>query len=194
MLALAGCGAPGAAGSRAERAAAEDAVRAAAPTGAPAPRPAPAAHDGSTGMDHAAHQSASTNDSAFTALQRRGQAAMGVDQYTSAHQFEPLADGGRIVLQRDAADSAGTATIRAHLREIAARFAAGDFAVPMFVHSQEVPGTRTMAARRATIRYDFAERPGGGEVRITTRDSAAIAAVHEFLAFQRGDHRVGEAR
>jgi hypothetical protein len=147
-------------------------------------------------MDHAAHQGGAPakDDSAFAALQHRGQAAMGVDQYTSAHQFEPRGDGGRIVLQRDPADSAGTATIRAHLREIAVHFAAGDFAVPMFVHSQEVPGTRTMAARRSGIRYAFAERPGGGEVRITTRDPAAVAAVHEFLAFQRGDHRVRGAR
>ena len=46
-------------------------------------------------------------DSRFAQVQARGQVAMGVDQYTSHHIFEPLPDGGRIVLQRDSVDSAG---------------------------------------------------------------------------------------
>ena len=41
---------------------------------------------------------------------------MGVDQYTSQHVFEPLPTGGRIVLQRKEADSAGEAVIREHMR------------------------------------------------------------------------------
>jgi len=131
-------------------------------------------------------------DSSFQVLQQRGHAAMGVDQYTSQHHFDALADGGRIVLQRDSTDSAGVATIRAHLRHITAAFAHGDFALPGFVHAREVPGTRVMAARRAAIRYEFHPLPGGGEVRITTRDSVAVAAIHQFLTFQRSDHHVGD--
>lgn len=154
----------------------------------------------SAAADHEAHHApaggvggpAATSDSAFAALQGRGAHAMGVDQYTSAHRFEDRPDGGRIVLERDAGDAAGVATIRAHLRHIAGRFGAGDFDLPMFVHGQVVPGTRVMAARREAIRYAFAELPGGGEVRITTADTAALAAVHEFLAFQRSDHRVAK--
>ncbi|HMG13490.1 MAG TPA: hypothetical protein VK571_09950, partial [Gemmatimonadaceae bacterium] len=51
------------------------------------------------------------SDSSFTRLQQRGETAMGVDQYTSQHVFEPLADGGRIVLQRKETDTTGEATI-----------------------------------------------------------------------------------
>ena len=131
-------------------------------------------------------------DTGFAAMQARGKMAMGVDQYTSWHRFDPLADGGRIALQRDAADTAGTAAIRAHLKDIATRFAAGDFAIPGFVHAQQVPGTPVMAAQRAAIRYVFHPLPGGGEVRIVTRDSAAVAAVHAFLAFQRTEHHVAQ--
>lgn len=116
---------------------------------------------------------------------------MGVDQYTSVHHFDPLPDGGRIALQRDSADTAGVATIRAHLRRIAAAFGQGDFALPGFVHARDVPGTGVMAAKRDAIRYVFHPLPGGGELRIVTRDSAAVRAVHEFLAFQRTDHRAG---
>jgi hypothetical protein len=131
-------------------------------------------------------------DSSFAALQRRGAAAMGVDQYTSAHRFEPLPDGGRIVLQREVEDSAGAATIRSHLEDIASRFGRGDFSLPGFVHAGVVPGTTTMAARRALIEYRADTLPRGGEVRIRSSDSTAIAAIHAFLAFQRLDHRTGD--
>ena len=130
------------------------------------------------------------DDSAFAAVQSRGAAVMGVDQYTSAHVFEDLADGGRIVLVRkDSSDSAGVATIRAHMRSIADAFAKGDFSAPGMVHMQKVPGTDVMAARRGAIRYSVIDRAGGAEVRLTTTDSAAVTAIHEFLAFQRMDHR-----
>ena len=132
---------------------------------------------------------ATRDDKEFAAMQERGHMVMGVDQYTSAHVFEDLPDGGRVVLDRDSvADSSGVATIRAHMRDIATAFRAGDFTKPFQVHAQVVPGTAVMQARRAAITYDVIDRPRGGEVRIRTRDPAAIAAIHEFLAFQRSGH------
>jgi hypothetical protein len=129
-------------------------------------------------------------DSAFAEVQERGAAVMGVDQYTSAHVFEDLPDGGRIVLERgDPADGAGIAAIRAHMRQIAADFTAGDFSKPFAVHAMVVPGTKTMAERRDRITYEATDRPAGAEVRIRTADATAMAAVHEFMAFQRNDHR-----
>jgi predicted small lipoprotein YifL len=133
-------------------------------------------------------------DSAFALVQERGHAAMGVNQYTSAHRFESLPDGGRITLERDPNDAAGVAQIRSHMQEIAASFRRGDFAVPGFVHAREVPGTRMMRARRERISYTPETSPGGGRLRIVSRDSLAVAAIHEFLAFQRRDHRVDPAR
>lgn len=141
-----------------------------------------------TARSQAAHQ----HDSTFTSLQRRGARVMGVDQYTSMHQFEALADGGRIELQRDVDDSVGVRTIREHLQAIAQQFAAGDFSASATVHAREVPGTAVMRARRKSIRYEFRQLPRGGEVRITTDDTAAVRAVHEFLRFQRADHRTGQ--
>ena len=124
-------------------------------------------------------------------MQRRGKSGMGVDQYTSIHEFDALPDGGRISLQRDVDDPAGTRTIRAHLRAIAAAFRAGDFSAPAMVHMREVPGTRVMAAKRSAIRYTVRDLPRGGELRMKTSDREAIAAIHEFMAFQRSDHRAG---
>ncbi len=156
------------------------------------------------GMDHAAMHGTMASgaqpaarpthpDSAFVAVQARGAdaRAMGVDQYTSVHQFDALPDGGRIELQRAQDDSAGTAQIREHLRGIARAFTDGDFSTPAFVHMQKVPGTEVMTAKRAVITYTMRELPRGGEVRITTTDAEAVRAVHEFMAFQRMDHRAG---
>jgi hypothetical protein len=131
-------------------------------------------------------------DTAFAATQARGRRVMGVDQYTSAHVFEDLPDGGRIILERDSgSDTTGITTIRQHMRDVAAAFAAGDFTKPFQVHAAVVPGTAVMAARRAAIHYQERDRSRGAEVRIRTTDAAAVAAVHEFLAFQRSAHHAG---
>lgn len=134
-------------------------------------------------------------DSAFRALQSRGKQVMGVDQYSSTHAFQDLRDGGRIALQRDIDDTAGTQVIREHLREVAKRFAAGDFSLSEAVHDDhEIPGVGTMRTLRAVIQYSYRELPRGGEVRITTSNPRAVQAIHQFLAFQRSDHRTGERR
>jgi len=125
----------------------------------------------------------------FAAMQTRGAHVMGVNQYSSAHVFEDLPDGGRVVLERsDASDTADIETIRAHMRDIAAAFRAGDFTKPFEVHAQTVPGTAVMAAKRSVISYDASDVPKGGEVRIRSSDPAAVEAIHQFLAFQRTEH------
>ncbi len=136
----------------------------------------------------AGHMHHHGQDSAFAAMQGRGKAVMGVDQYASTHRFDSLRDGGRIQLQADAGDTAAVAAIRRHLRGIARAFAAGDFSSPGKVHAQQVPGTAVLAARRTTLTYTYRDLPRGGEVRIRSRDPQAVAAVHEFLAFQRREH------
>lgn len=147
---------------------------------------------GMEGMDHSKHlatMNAAASDSAFAKVQERGKVVMGVDQYLSKHVFEDVADGGRIVLTTAPTDTAGTRTIRAHMRTISVAFARGDFDLPGQVHAQEVPGTKVMTARRAMIEYTVEDRAGGSAVRIRTTDPAALAAVREFLLFQRTDHR-----
>src|SRR5437879_7172772 len=123
-------------------------------------------------------------------MQVRGQTVMGVDQYASAHVFEDLEDGGRIVLDAEnLSDTAGIVAIRHHMRDIATAFRAGDFARPFQVHGQVVSGTAGMAARRTTITYEATARPRGAEVRIRNTDSLAVAASHKFLAFDPTTHQ-----
>ncbi len=134
---------------------------------------------------------ATTSDSGFPGVQSRGQVAMGVNQYTSTHLFTPLPDGGRIELQRNGADSAGTEQIRQHMTLIAQQFKGGDFHLPGFVHARDVPGTAVMAAKRAALEYSVESLPRGAALRIRTADPEAVAAIHTFLAFQRQDHHAG---
>ncbi len=158
----------------------------------PAAAPAAAGHEQMHAQMHGTAAGTMTHantDSAFAAVQARGKVAMGVDQYTSTHQFDVLPDGGRIELQRNTDDPAGIAAIRAHLQDIAKAFGSGDFSTPAFVHMQTVPGAPVMAARRRLITYTFTPLPRGGALRITTTDPEALAAVAQFMAFQKMDHR-----
>ena len=130
-----------------------------------------------------------SDDRSFADMQERGRQVMGVDQYASAHVFEDLPDGGRIVLDtKDPSDTAGIAAIRRHMRDIEAAFRAGDFTKPFQVHAMTVPGTAAMSQWHDVIEYEAIDRPRGGEVRIHTTQPAAIAAIHQFLAFQRDAH------
>lgn len=129
------------------------------------------------------------NDSAFKDMQKRGQMAMGVDQYMSQHKFDVTPDGGRIELQRKTPDSLDVAQIRAHMKLIQHAFAAGDFSTPAFVHMRNMPGTDAMAAKKGVIEYTYRDLPLGAEVRISTKDPAAKAAITQFLSAQRMDHR-----
>jgi hypothetical protein len=136
--------------------------------------------------------SAAHEDTAFRAMQSRGQEVMGVDQYTSIHHFALLPDGGRIELQRDREDSVGTAVIRAHLRTTAKAFADGDFGAPFAVHQDSVPGVAVMRQRRSAIEYAVADLARGAELRIRTSDRVALDAIHRFLACQRREHRTDQ--
>lgn len=140
-------------------------------------------------LSQSASHSHAAGDTAFHSMQTRGARAMGVDQYESSHVFETLPDGGRIELQTNAADSAGAAAILAHMREIAGKFAKGEFDIPGFVHAGAVPGTGVMRKRRGAIAYKPSALPRGGQVRITSSDAVAVRAIHEFLAYQRSEHR-----
>ena len=152
----------------------------------------PVDHSTMTPEQHAAMHvgtSSPTGDSAFVALQERGKMAMGVDQYASAHQFDVLANGGRIALQMKEDDALSIAQIRAHLKLIEHAFRAGDFSTPEFVHMRAMPGTAVMSRKRGLIAYSYADLPRGGEVRIITTDPESLAAIRDFMAAQRGDHK-----
>ena len=137
---------------------------------------------------------ASTQDHQVS-MEKRGAAVMGFDQALTTHQFLLFTDGGAIdVSVKNASDTTNRDAIRSHLPHIAMMFGDGDFEAPMLVHdAKDVPGTRTMAERKSTIRYQYVETPTGGRVNIVTTDPDSLAAVHDFLRFQISDHRTGDS-
>jgi len=123
----------------------------------------------------------------------RGDHAMGFSHEKTTHHFRLYQDGGAIeVTGNDSKDTASRDQIRMHLKHIAQMFTAGNFEIPMFIHDQTPPGVPAMKRLASEIRYEYAEIPNGGRVRITTKNPDAVAAVHDFLRFQIKDHHTGD--
>ena len=69
----------------------------------------------------------------------------------------------------------------------------GDFAIPMFLHATVPPGVETMKRLKSEIMYAAENTARGAQLRITTCDAEAGAAIHRFLRFQIEDHRTGDS-
>jgi hypothetical protein len=125
---------------------------------------------------------------------RRGDTVMGFSHLKTTHHFRLFRDGGEIeVLANDPRDTASRDEIRMHLQHIAKMFAAGNFEAPMLIHGRTPPGVPVMKKLRADIAYRFQAVARGGRVEITTHDSRALQAVHDFLRFQISDHQTGDS-
>jgi hypothetical protein len=124
----------------------------------------------------------------------RGDQAMGFSHEKTTHHFHLLADGGAIEIQsNEPTDDATCEAIRQHLAMIAVRFAQGDFAIPMFIHATVPPGVETMKRLKSKITYQAQNTAHGAQLRITTHDAQALAAIHSFLRFQIQDHQMGDS-
>jgi hypothetical protein len=147
------------------------------------------------GQDHSSCPMRSKAAEHRAAVDHRHDAATGVSHADSVHHFLLTPDGGTIRLEATPdAPAEDREQIRIHLRHVARAFAAGNFDLPMLIHAQVPSGVAVMKKRKARIQYAFSETDRGGEVRITTRDTAARAAVHDFLRFQIDDHGTGDPR
>ena len=144
-----------------------------------------------SGMSHEAHLAQMQKDAA---MKRRGAAAMGFDQETTTHHFGLTSTGAFIEVQvNDPADVRNRAAIRAHLKDIAAEFARGDFSKPFMTHAENPPGVETMRRLKAVITFVFEEIESGGRVRIATADAEALQGVHDFVRYQIMEHRTGDS-
>ena len=147
------------------------------------------------GQDHSTCPMMSKAAEHRAAVDHRHHAATGVSHEASVHHFLLTPEGGTIRLEAASeAPPADREQIRVHLRHVARSFAAGNFELPMLIHDQVPPGVAVMKKMKAAIRYAFSETDRGGEVRITTKDAAALAAVHRFLRFQIDDHGTGDPK
>jgi hypothetical protein len=129
------------------------------------------------------------------AMNACGEKAMGFSQTATTHHFRLLPDGGYVQVQaNDAADTANRDHIRMHLQEQAKRLAAGDFSLSEMTHDRVLPGTPQMQKLKSAISYEYEEIERGGRLRITSKEAAAVAAIHDFLKFQIEDHKTGDPK
>lgn len=129
-----------------------------------------------------------------SAMNARGEKAMGFSQTATTHHFRLLPDGGYVQVQANAADDAMNRDhIRMHLQMQAKKFAAGDFGAPELTHDRVPPGVSEMQKLKSSIRYQYEEMERGARLRISSKDPAAVAAIHQFLKFQIEDHQTGDS-
>jgi hypothetical protein len=128
-----------------------------------------------------------------SAMDARGEKAMGFSQTESTHHFKLLPDGGYVQVQANsAADTANRDHIRMHLQMQAKKFAAGNFGAPELTHDRVPPGVPQMQKLKSAISYKYEDIERGGRLRITSKEPSAIAAIHQFLKFQIEDHKTGD--
>ena len=133
---------------------------------------------------HAAHQQE---------MNARGEKAMGFSQTATTHHFVLLPDGGYVQATANSKDdNKSVEQIRAHLFDIKKRFASGDFSAPELTHNLVPPGTEEMQKLKADISYQVEHIESGGRLRMRSKNSKAVAAIHEFLKFQIEDHGTGD--
>ena len=126
-------------------------------------------------------------------VDERGDHVMGFSHEKTTHHFALTQDGGLIeVRANDLKDSASLAQVRSHFQHIVRMFADGNFNAPMLVHSQDVPGTATMARLKNTLHWELQEIPRGARITITADNKETLDAVHDFLRFQIADHTTGD--
>jgi hypothetical protein len=126
-------------------------------------------------------------------IQENGEKAMGFSQTATTHHFLLMKDGGVILVEaNDSADTKNRKAIRSHLAGITLQFSEGIFTTPFAVHGQIPPGVSEMERLKQDINYRYEETGMGAQVRISTDNPKALAAIHDFLKFQIKEHRTGD--
>jgi len=116
---------------------------------------------------------------------------LGFDQEKAVRHFKLLPDGGAI--EMTANDPADVGAVRRQVANIVAMFGQGKFEVPAVTRGRNPPGADRMSQLKGAISYVAENLPAGGRVVITTTNSEARNAVHDFLRFQIQEQKTGDS-
>jgi hypothetical protein len=124
-----------------------------------------------------------------------GTAGVSFDQSKTNHHFRLTQDGGILeVMANDPRDSVSVSQIRRDLPRLAAAFSWGDFTMPWQGSDQSPAGVAAMLRMKGRINFQYEDRPGGGAVSISSREPAAVEAIHQFLRGQIRDQQTGDSQ
>jgi hypothetical protein len=120
----------------------------------------------------------------------RGAEVMPFDLKANSHVFTKSRNGGLQQVQaRNQVDTAQVRLIRSHLRDIAARFAQGDFSAPTHIHGADMPGLAQLKqARPGEISIQYRELFNGAQIRYATSNPALVPVLHQWFDAQLADH------
>lgn len=134
-----------------------------------------------------AQQSATPERQAAVAT--RGAQVMPFDLAATQHIFTKTADGGvQRVVARNPADARQVELVRAHLRDIAGKFARGDFSDPAQIHGAAMPGLAQLQAAPGSVKVSYKDVDGGADVSYASADPALVKALHDWFDAQVADH------
>jgi hypothetical protein len=124
------------------------------------------------------------------AVRERSADVMPFDMNATTHIFAKTREGGvQRVVVKTPGDTKQTALIRRHLKDIADRFARGDFGAPTDVHGAEMPGLAALkAAVPGELHVRYRDLQSGAEIEYSSRDPKLVSAVHEWFDAQVADH------
>lgn len=120
----------------------------------------------------------------------RGAEVMPFALAATKHLFTKTRDGGsQQVVARNPHDLVQVRLIRAHLRQIAGQFRAGDFSQPSMIHGSSMPGLAELgAARPGALKIVYQDLPDGGQITYTTAVPVLVAALNKWFDAQLSDH------
>ena len=120
----------------------------------------------------------------------RGADVMPFSLKATTHVFTKTQTGGvQKVIAKNPADAEQVRLTREHLKDIADRFAKGDFSGPSHIHGADMPGlVELQKTERRDIAIRYADVPAGAEVTYTTKDARLVAALHTWFDAQLSDH------
>jgi len=123
-------------------------------------------------------------------VSRRGAEVMPFSLEATQHQFEKTGRGGiQRVLVRNRANREQIFLIRAHLKDLAARFGRGDYSGPESIHGADMPGLAQLrGAPKGRLKIRYREEPAGASLRYTSYDPRLVAALHDWFDAQVSDH------
>jgi uncharacterized membrane protein len=129
------------------------------------------------------------NNVAKNNMTERGNIAMGFNQNKIIHHFIATPTGGEIMMVAlNSSDNDTIKQIRIHVIDIQKEFSKGNFTKPFFIHAQQVPGTELTTEKKDLLKYSILEVKNGSALLLTTNNQHLIGAIHQFIAFQTGQH------